>query len=231
MTEEQYDSWDLSDAPVLGEGLVTINSASFGYDAQYGGGEVALAILEGTVESDGDTHSWKKLYSIGKGWNIVDGGSRVEREDGRKRNFQKQSKYGLWIAGALEAGAGEVLRGRGTPMEAKIWEHLTFEVAAKETDYGGEIGKKSTLVPVKFVGEAGTATPAATKAAAPAANGSSNGHVSGALKMKLKKLAAECDSHDAFVERAFVEVEGVDGNAAVEKAVADSTELYESLRG
>lgn len=240
LADEQYDDgWGLSEGTVLGEGVVTIDSAEFGFDASYGNGEIPLAIFEGNVVSDdGEAHDWRKLYSVGKGWDVVDQGARIQREDGRPKGVGKQSKYGLWIAGAMEAGAAEVLRGRGKQTEAKVWEGLTFEVRAKETDYGGEIGKKQTLVPVRFVGEgsAKTATgsaPAAQSAAttaAPTATAQASG-LSASLKAKLKKLAKECESHDEFVDRAFVEVDGVDGNGEAETLVADSADFYNELRG
>lgn len=231
-TEEEYDGWGLSEGGSLGTGTVTINAASFGYDAQYKNGEQELAIIEGlVVNEDGEEHDWRQFFSIGAGWSIVDGGTRVERVNGKKANFQKQSKYGLWIAGALDSGAAEVLRGRGPATNAKVWASLIFEVGSREQDYGGDIGKKPVLVPVKYLGEKGSATASTASAATPASSEApASGEVPGALKAKLKRLAAEHDTHDAFVDAAFL-IDGVDGNKHVESLVADSPDFYNALRG
>ena len=50
------------------------------------------------------------------------------------------------------------------------------------------------------------------------------------VKIALKKLAVECDSHDEFIERAFIEVDGVDGDASIEAQVMDADGIYAEAR-
>lgn len=230
MSEEQYDGWELDEGMAFGEGVLTINEARFGFDADYKDGEAPVLILDGDlIDDDGNPRVWHQLYSIGTGWEIVDGGARIELQPGFKRKgVSKQSKYGLWITGAIEAGATNAMRSRGRQTEATVWPGMKFEVRQTDHNYGGEIGTKKVLVPVKFLGESGSTAP--TTSAITAAPAPTVSEIGGALKAKLTKLAKECDSHDIFIERAFVEMD-IDGNKAAEALVADSPDFYLAARG
>lgn len=218
--------WDLAEPTVLGEGEVSIKHSSFGFDSTYG--EQICLILEGQVRTaEGETFDWRKLYSIGKGWDVKDAGATIVAADGRPKKIQPSSKYGIFIDAATQLpDLAKELANRGSCFDAKVWEGLCLEVKATERDYGGDIGKKSTLVPVGYSGgaaivSASTSTPVASPAA--------SGELSPALKRKLKTLAKEATDWENFIDRAFVEVDGVDKNPYVEGLVADSADFYESL--
>lgn len=91
--------------------------------------------------------------SIGKGWQIVDKGMRVERTDGKPPKFNDQTKYGKLIARVADMpGLPEILESRGEPVNAEVWQGLRFHISQEEVDYGGEIGKKRLELPDAFIG-------------------------------------------------------------------------------
>lgn len=240
MSTDYADSYELGDAPVLGEGTVTIENATFGYDAQYRNGEAEILILEGkVVDDEGQAHDWRKFYPVGTGWSVNDGGRSISRQDG-KGKIMRGCKYGLWLQGALESGAGEELRKRGPATEAKVWDGMKFEVRSKESSFknsAGEMVSYGTLVPVAYLGagaqSAGSPTtgPAVKSGSAAAANaGLTAADLPVKLRRELKKVAAASDTYDAWVDAAFL-VDGVDGNPGIESMVADSEDLYLELRG
>lgn len=233
MSTDYADSYELGDAPVLGEGTVTIENATFGYDAQYRNGEAEILILEGkVVDDEGQPHDWRKFYPVGTGWSVNDGGRSISRQDG-KNKIMRGCKYGLWLQGALESGAGDELRKRGPATEAKVWDGMKFEVRSKESSFknsAGEMVSYGTLVPVAYLG-AGAATVTATPAAATtSATSSAPSTLSVKLRRELKKVATASDTYDAWVDAAFL-VDGVDGNPEIENMVAESEDLYLELRG
>lgn len=221
MTEKQYDPFAPSDG-LLDDFIVSISEASFGVNLQLDDtGEKLFLNLVGRTD-DSDQPEFDEVFGCGAGWETD--GKVIKRADGKLKGFNRNTKYAMLIASAIEAGAGEVLRSRDPklgPMNAAIWEGLSFHVKRGEHDYGGEIGKKSVLLFDEFKGEGKVA--ATTTAAAPAASASSNG-VPAALKAKLKKLAKESDSLDTFIDAAFG-LDGVDGNADAEELVVSGT-LY-----
>lgn len=238
---DEFDPWATTSG-LVDDIDITISDAYFGFNADYNNGETLVLTIEGTTD-DEDNKEYSGFYPCGGGWETTDKGKTASREDGKRKGFNKTSGYGLFFTAAIEAGAGDVLRERGTPFEAAVWPGLTFHMKRLKHNYGGEIGEIERLLPVEFKGVAGEggAKPAkatgATKKAAPtkaepegeadeAGAASSNGELPVPLKAKLKKLARECETHDQFIERAYTEVDGVDGNTAAEEAVMDPDGLY-----
>lgn len=225
MTEKDFDPFAGSDG-LLDDFDVEIQEVTFEVNLSLDDtGEKLFAHVTGRTDDD-DQPEFDEYFGLGTGWETTDGRT-VGRADGRRKGFNKSTKYQLWIAGAVDAGAGDVLRKRDPelgPMNAAIWEGLTFHVNRKEHDYGGDIGKKGILVPTEFKGEA--KGKAAAKAEAPT-TASGNG-VSAALKAKLKKIAKASESLDEFIDQAFA-VDGVDGNAEAEELVVSGS-LYEEVQ-
>lgn len=220
---------DLFDPFTAETGLIddfdfTVESAYFTTDAAYNDGETLLLKLEGSTDNP-EAPETTLQYSCGAGWEAADGGKRAVREDGKKRRFNQQS--GIWklVDAAMEAGATDVLKARGTPMEASMWDGLRFHI--KRVEMGEGQYKTTRPLPVAFLGVVGEgqasapsgAAPAGAPAPAPAAstNGAGMGKV---LEVKLKKLARDCATHEDFIVAAF-DLDGVDGNAEAERAVVD----------
>jgi hypothetical protein len=199
----------------------TVDSAWFTTDAAYNNGETLLLKLNGPTDNP-DQPETTLQYSCGSGWEAEDNGKRAVREDGKRRRFNQSS--GIWklVDAAMNAGAGDALRSRGTPMEASMWVGLRFHM--KRVEQGEGDFKTTRPLPVSFLGTVGEGSAAAAPAAAsstPAPTAAANGAgLSKVLEIKLKKLAKEAATHEDFIVAAF-ELDGVDGNADAERAVVD----------
>lgn len=217
----------------------TVTRAWFGTDVRYMNGEVLL--LNWEIKPD-DPSQFSHLedgvieerFPCGKGWDSNDGGKSATHESGNaNKRFHRSSIYGRIIdAVPSMPGLIDVLKDRGTEMEAKVWEGMRFHFARQEFDYGGEIGKKSRIMPVEFLGEAGegekpsngASKVAALKAKAAAANKGNND-----LRGQLVELAKNSDTHESFMDAAL-EVPGVADDDDLLAAVADENGLYAEAR-
>lgn len=211
----------------------TVDSAWFTTDAAYNNGETLLLKLNGPTDNP-DTPETTLQYSCGSGWEAEDNGKRAVREDGKRRRFNQSS--GIWkmVESAMNAGAGDALRSRGTPMEASMWVGLRFHM--KRVEQGEGDFKTTRPLPVSFLGVVGEGAGAAPKQAASApapasapASTSNGAGLSKVLEIKLKKLARESDTHEDFIVAAF-ELDGVDGNADAERAVVDEA-FFNAAKG
>lgn len=239
---DEYDPWATTSG--LPDDIdITITDAYFGVNADYNNGETLVLTIEGTTDDD-DLPEYSGFYPCGNGWETTDKGKTASREDGKRKGFNKTSGYGLFFTHALEAGAEDVLKARGTPFEAEVWKGLTFHFKRLKHDYKGDIGEVERLLPVEFKGEAGKggAKPSAKASGKPApkevepegeadtTTSTSNGAGEGLtvpMKAKLKMLAKKCDTHDAFIEAAYSDESlGIDGNTAAEEAVMDPDGIY-----
>ncbi len=228
-----FDPWELSSGlPDDFNGKV--QDQFFGTDAEYNDGKTLILKLEVLTDDPeiGEAGVTTLMFPCGTGWEAMDNGKRCQREDGKDKKFNVQSGVGLLVKHAIEAGAGDVLKGKGTPMHADIWHGMDFHWQRKEFSWkdGGETRTYNRTLPVKYNGVGGgpvasspstSAAPAAASTPSAASNGSPA--IDGKVKAKLRVLAREIKTaggtHDTFVERAFGEVEGVNGDAAAEDAV------------
>ena len=201
----------------------TITSAFFTTDSAYNDGETLLLKLEGETDN-AELPETILQYSCGNGWEAADGGKVAVREDGKRRRFNQQS--GVWklVEAAINCGAEDALRKRGTPMEASMWVGLRFHI--KRVEQGEGQYKTTRPLPVQFLGEVGEGQASAPSGASSAAKStSSTPTTNGAglakpLEIKLKRLAKESASHEDFIIAAY-ELDGVDGNADAERVVVD----------
>lgn len=236
-----FDPWELSSGlPDDFNGVV--QDAFFGTDADYNDGKTLILKLE--VLSDdpeiGEAGVTTLMFPCGAGWETKNGGKECAREDGKQKRFNAGSGVGLLVKHSVEAGAGDILRQKGNPMAAAIWIGMNFHWKRKEFSFknGGETQEYSRTLPDAYLGAGGTvAAPVAASSAptaTPAANGNGNG-INGVVKAKLKVLARDVKTkggaHDQFIERAFGEIEGVNGDAAAEDAVMDYSpaSIWESV--
>lgn len=208
----------------------TVDSAWFTTDAAYNDGETLLLKLNGPTDNPENPETTLQ-YSCGNGWEASDGGKVAVREDGKKRRFNQSS--GIWklVEAAMNAGAGDALRGRGTPMEASMWSGLKFHMRRVEQGEGQY--KTTRPLPVSFLGEVGegqaSAAGSQASAATPAPAATNGAGLSKVLEAKLKKIARDSATHEDFIVSAF-ELDGVDGNADAERAVVDEA-WYVAAKG
>lgn len=200
-----------------------------------------------------------QFLSIGKGWEIEDGGAKVVRPEGKKGGFNNSTYLQSIINTMMELENGEkLLRGRYedtglTPQEAGFWEGLRCHM--EQTDYTvggfGNVEKKTRtrLMPTEVYGwddaapKPAKAAPAkkapakkapAKKAAAskPAPEPEVEETVQtpyAAARLvagqdvvdAIRAIADECEDTDAFMERCYAEVEGIDESAEIQLLVDD----------
>ncbi|MDX1748659.1 MAG: hypothetical protein R3324_22225, partial [Halobacteriales archaeon] len=193
------------------------------------------------IETDGDpVDEWTERFSVGSGWEAVEGGKQIQREDGTTRKINSNTDYGRIInrclgeAGGREGreyaehfeGAKKVLMDRGEPTEAGVWVGLRFHMTSQEFSFHNkeedeEVTYNRTL-PVAFKGED---DPDGTVSSP--AGSESNGSLSKAERIKveaaLKKLAKEADDHADFLDKAM-ELETVTTHDELLELVADDSD-------
>ena len=225
------------DAYSFTDGLVTeyqgkITDAYFTYDDSYNDGESLLLKLEIQTDNSelGDGGAVIEQYPVGKGWETTDKGKTASREDGKPRALNKNSGVAVLVTSAIEAGAAAELKSRGIPTDSAIWPGLEFTFARKEFTFkvDGEERSYGRMLITEYHGQGIGAKTAAIETSGTA--GKPSGPINPKVKIALKKLALECDTHDEFIERAFVEVGGVDGDLVHEAAVMDANGIYAEAR-
>lgn len=164
---------------------LTIDEAWFEFDPQYNDGQTLIFKMNVSSTDDdfGEAGKGVLMYPCGTGWQAAERGAVAVREDGNERKgFNDSCGYSMFFLGAIACeGAEKVLReeGRGDPRKAAMWVGTSWHVDRKERDYGGDIGKRSRLIPTAFLGVGGTgggaakATGPIKKAAGPVAKAAS----------------------------------------------------------
>lgn len=215
------------------------------------GGEPQMALhLEGkaeggTFESPAQlAEDTALLFSVGKGWLIVDDGARLVHESGsEERRFNVSSAIARLIKSAIDVGVP--LKDRGTAFETRLWLGLQVHFKRKAVQYGGEIGEKQVLVIEKYFGEAekaGRAKEAAPAASEPAAGEKApagddvtfiSDAVGGAIFKRLEKLAGTAEDYETWAAEAS-ELPKVKDSDEVQEIILDETRgtaVWEALRG
>jgi hypothetical protein len=231
------------DAYSFTDGLVTeyqgkITDAYFTYDDSYNDGESLLLKLEIQTDNSelGDGGAVIEQYPVGKGWETTDTGKTASREDGKPKALNKNSGVAVLVTSAIEAGAAAELKSRGIPTDSAIWPGLEFTFARKEFTFkvDGEERSYGRMLITEYHGHGLGAAGGAVKPGKAEKGEKGENAVAGPIppkvKIQLKKLAMECDTHDEFIERAFVEIDGVDGDSVVESTVMDANGLYADAR-
>jgi hypothetical protein len=168
----------------------TVKEPYFGTNPQINEGQTLLltwpttideSLQEGFDEKVGEEETL--LFSCGKDWETPDGGeTAVHRSGNDAKQFHASSAMGMLIdaiIGRVEnygenasrpdneelevdmADLADVLRSRGVPTEAAVWDGLRFEFAEVLVDYGpdkkneGQRIQSKRAMPVKFLGVAG----------------------------------------------------------------------------
>jgi hypothetical protein len=214
----------MSDTFELSSGLIedytgTITDAYFGFDAAYNNGGTCLLKLvvsadDKTLFDGGET---TQIYTVGEGFEPTNGGAQVAHESGKQKNFNKQSGVGLLIQSVADIDGGlDILRERGTAFDAGIWKGLHVEFYAKEfsAKINGE-DRTWTRTLIRSIGDGPTAEVVDNASA-----------LDPVLRGKLKAIAVSAADHDAFIEKAFSEL---DLSPEAEALVVDAS-VYADLR-
>lgn len=214
----------------------TIVEAWFAPDQRFSNNLCLQFKLLVDAEEGGEPEEIEELWSCGPDWESMDGGETAEHPKG-KGKFNKASKVQRMISSAVEAGAGPVLAGRGTAMEAKIWNGLRFHFKRTSYDYTyqGAEGKSQVLGMRAFLGEedAASSSPSGSGSSGsaepkPAAASALDGLDSEVVEA-LKTAKAEAgDSHNSFVDKAM-ELTAVTSNPTLMVAIADPDGLWKEL--
>lgn len=225
------EAWE-TESGLLDDYTGTIQRAWFATDARYNDGNTIMLHLE-IATTDPETPEVTEKYPVGGGWDSPDGGASVVHEKG-KQKFNKNSALGKIVDRVTDSDgvlhdAAAVLRGRGRPTTAAIWEGLTFQFKREEFDYGGDIGKRARVMPVKFLGEnaqpalALVDAPAATTAPAAPVAETTSPDVDPVVAAKLRAAAKSADSHQAFLDAAL-EIDGVLTNESLMASLVDDSD-------
>lgn len=201
-----------------------IKDAYFGFDAAYNEGETLCLVLE--LETDDGTER-KQLYPCGDKWETTDGGKTIQAINPKKKNrVNTQSGLGLLVSYAIALdGVKELLLGAAVDktqpnLEAGIWKGLNFTFAAVE--FSGKVNGKdrkwNRTLPTEFLGGEGAV------AGEPAVKLSKDQVIEAAIR----EVATSSDTFTTFMERAIVEVDGVEGSDW-EQIINDET-YYDLLR-
>lgn len=223
----------------------TIVEAYFSTDAGYNSGKTLCLIA--TFESEEMEKPQKVMFACGDGWEQIENGEVAVRSDGAAKNFQKNSKVGLFVGGCIRTGAvSDMVKLGGDQFHAKAYVGLKMHIKAHNIDYGKKVGVQKAMIPVEYYGvdpsvvAGGTLTAAAqpvVRAAAPAAPAApvapvaapvapsaapapaaAGGDIEPEMRATLVNLADESPTHEAFMEAAFA-MPGVEDNPKVSAAV------------
>lgn len=191
-------------------------------------------------EYDGDEYTVR--LGVGSGWEAVEGGERLVREDGTSKPINNNTHYGNFLNRVIGAGkdgqefaeamagAFDAVKGRGNQYQASVWVGLRFEFVNKEfsNSRDGETIEWSWMLPVKFGGEDNRVGGGGGNGAAPAAE--TNGTTTD-LASQLAAIAKDTGSHAEFVGKALA-VPGVSADNDLLARVADESDagIYATAR-
>lgn len=184
-----------------------------------------------------------QFFSIGKGWEITDGGAKVVRVEGTK-GFNNSSYLQIFLGKLLELNE-DAVRGRYeatglAPQEAGYWEGLSVHVEQTEYQAGGFRKPKdqwimrTRLMPTAVHGWDGADVPAKKEKPAPAKKAAAKkvaarkpakqeaemspyeaalADVDPDIMAAIRAIAAEVDTAEEFIDRCYAEVDGLDEDA------------------
>jgi len=217
------DIWDLSSGMVdTFDGQVT--EAWFTFDDSYNNGETCVLKLLVKADELGtftDDNTTTLLFPLGKGWEPTNKGSQATHESGSPKQFNRSSGMGLIINSAKEIGLVDQWREQDkSPLDANIWEGVHCQWHNTEFSWTTQDGEKRSyyrMLPTALLHTNDTKPVEDTP----------DFDISPMLRGKLRAIATNAESHDAFIEAAFIA--DLDFGPNGEQAVM-SHPFYESLR-
>ncbi len=229
---DEFSYWNLSSGLPLDGAEVVVTDACFEFDTSYNADAVVAKLTYAFLNGEGDPQT--QMYSVGKNWEPVDGGSAVAHTSGKRVGINKGSNYGVLVGGLMSCEGADKARAvaneRGMePDHAGLWTGMKFRLKNVSRPNNIEGAKKATidtLIPAEFLGVDDASAPVASGAkgsSATSAAGAKSGitGISAATMAELNALAQSAADFDTFMEQAM-EIDGVAGNKAAEKAVMSS---------
>ena len=225
---------------------ITIRNFRFGLDPAYTNQDDEMTLTGicdfATDDPDVGTNGVieNQFLTIGKGWEAIDGGKAVQREDGRPKGFNNSTYLGAIIDACLALDENK-MRSRMeetklTPMHAGYWEGLQLHM--EQTEYTAFDKKRTRLLPTEVKGWGAAKPKAAKKAAAKkvaakkAAPKVEEPEVDPleALREQIVAIAktSEDDGGATFIERCYTEIDGLDANDEA-MALVDDVESEGSI--
>lgn len=222
------NEWELSSGLDLDGATVDITDVEFGFNAKLGAGVLCANFTFVNTES-GD--EYEQSFSVGKDWDTDRTGKELVSD--RPKRINKNTNYGMLIASAVELVDDPSDLG-GSPKDATIWVGTrwtmgTVKVLRRNPTTGAET-EKDAIVFKEFHGrDLDGAEPEAKPAAKTTAKKATGARkatpkdgppddIDAELWDALLTLAREADDHDGFLEAAL-DIDGVEGNKAAQKAV------------
>jgi hypothetical protein len=243
----EFNPFELTSGLPLAGAEVTVKELTFGFDAQYVDGKVALAMFTFTIEENGEEGT--QFYSVGGKFEPADRGEVLVHESGENKNLNKTSNYGRFVEALLamdnaDEFMAQVREGDAAPVFDAHWlDGFRFELGTlKFTTQDKK--EKDLIVPVHFLGmaEAGgkKGAKATTKAApklAPKAGASKASAKAKAveeddeeetfgiededIRNALIEAAKEADDFDAYTEAAL-DIDGVSEDRTIQRIAMSS---------
>lgn len=245
MAHDEFDPFATSTG--LADDLdITIRNFRFGLDPAYTNqdDEMTLTGICDFVTDDPDVGTNgtidNQFLTIGKGWEAINGGKAVQREDGRPKGFNNSTYLGALLDACMGL-AEDKMRARYestqlSPMDAGFWEGLQLHMV--QTEYEAFNKKRTRLLPTEVKGWGAAKPKAAKKAAAKkvaakkAAPKVEEPEVDPleALREQIIAIAktSEDDGGATFIERCYSEIEGLDASDEA-MALVDDVESEESI--
>lgn len=227
---KEFNPFELTSGLPLADAEVTVKAMEFGYDAEYMDGEVALAIIEFTIDENGEDA--RQLYSVGKKFEPADRGARLVHESGENKNLNKQTNYGRFID-ALMAMEGveefmEYVRAEDAPepvFDAEWLVGMRFKMGTVQIEMRDK-STKDLIVPIEFLGMEGEEE-APAKAPAKAAAKAAPAKAAGTAKKALAKPKAAAKVEEVEEDETFGIEDDDIRNALIEAAeAADDFDAY-----
>ena len=198
---------------------LTITEAAFEYDERYMNGEIPLLVWRGYTGNDpADVINPPIKFATGSGWTVAEGGRKVVSDTG-KTKFHRSSWVGRLVDRVMSfPEAKAVLVKRGAPTDASVWVGTRWHMKREVVNYGGSIGEREHLMPVKFLGVVQVQP---TQSVAPAPSGASpTSQAASGLDETMIALARTCSTHEEFKTKA-ISVPGAIQNPAVLQQILD----------
>ena len=224
------DAYDQESSGGLAGFEFTVEDAYFAPDPAYtekAGVEVLFLHWVGTSDADGhemmSADGFHPKFSVGPDWQTLDGGKTIQHPRG---NAKVGKSYGRMLKIAAEAtkeleGTPEDFLEHGDFRDARIWIGTRWYMDEVERDFGGQIGKRSELMPVKFLGFANKPSGGSGGSAQTSGQQDSQAAASGGLREQIENLARALDDFDEF-KRAALSLPGVTADADLMMAVMES---------
>lgn len=232
---DEFSYFDLGSGLPLADAIVHITAAEFRFDTEYSADAVVCAINMQPLEEGVEPQ--EQLYSVGKGWEPLDGGASVGHGSGKRVKINNQSNYGRWIGAAVQCeGFLDEARERGLePDSAGLWTDLIFRLTTVEYETRNPSKPndppkmRTAVVPGEFLGTSETYEGVEEEAPAKPAAKKVAGKKVAAKKVAAKPAGAGVAAAQAAAIAELEEEEGGDEFIEALRGMAAEAEDHESF--